>query len=170
MKLRCSGYAILALLLAAGHVQAQKWYTLDVAREVGIVPCGKADCILGRGDEKPIKIGAGQITAVTMFYFDTTATHVQGRIVDIATGKPIKGATIQTSYTCWEGCDVKTAAANEAGFFRLGWVGCHGLKSSTANRPLLIKAAGYQPITTEAVRFGGGAYLHIELAALPKGR
>jgi hypothetical protein len=78
-----------------------------------------------------------------MFYFDTIATHAQGRIVDITTGKPIKGATIQTSYTCWEGCDVKTSATNEVGFFRLGWVGCHGLKGPSANRPLLVQAAGY---------------------------
>ncbi|MCI1188939.1 hypothetical protein MON38_16065 [Hymenobacter sp. DH14] len=170
MKLRCSGYVILVLLSLANQAQAQKWFTPDVAREVGVVPCGKANCILGRGDEKPVRIGEGQITAVTMFYFDTIATYAQGRIVNIVTGKPIKGALIQTSYTCWEGCDVKMSATNEAGFFRLGWVGCHGLKGPRANRLLLIHAVGYQPINTEAISFGGGAYLHIELAALPKRR
>ena len=134
----------------------------------GNEPCD--NCTLGRGDEQPVRLGASRITPITMFYFDTIATYAQGRIVDIATGQPIQGATIQTSYTCWEGCDVKTAVANEAGFFRLRWVGCHGLKSPIANLPLLIQAAGYQPINTEAVSFGGGAYLHIELAALPKRR
>lgn len=88
--------------------------------------------------------------------------------MDAATGKPIKGAFIQTSYRCWDGCDVKMAATNEAGFFRLGWVGCHGPKGTRNNRPLLIKAAGYQSIRTEAVAFGGDAYLHVELAARQK--
>ena len=169
MNLRRLGYLIIALLLfRAGPTKAQVWLTPEVAREVGHEPCDK--CKLGRGDEKTIKVGAGRITPVTMSYFDTIATYAQGRVVDIVTGKPIKGAFIQTSYTCWQGCDVKAAATDAAGFFRLGWVGCHGLKGARANRPLLIKALGYQPINTEAVSFGGGAYLHIELIALPKRR
>lgn len=105
-----------------------------------------------------------------MSVFDTTAAYAQGRIVDTTTGKSIKDATVQISYTCWEGCDVKLASTNEAGFFRLGWVGCHGLKGPRANRPLMIQAAGYQSISTEAISFGGGTYLHIELTALLKRR
>ncbi|WP_198074822.1 hypothetical protein [Hymenobacter negativus] len=103
-----------------------------------------------------------------MFVFDTIATYAQGRIVDINTGKPIKAAVIQTRYSCWEDCEVKSAAANEAGFFRLGWVGCHGPNGSRSNRPLLIRAVGYQTISTEVIEIGGGSYLHIELLALPK--
>lgn len=156
MKMRRSGHIIVAfLLLTASHTRAQVWLTPEVAREVGREPCDK--CYLGRGNEKPVKVGAGQITPVTMFVFDTIATYAQGRVVDIRTGKPIRGVVIQTSYTCWQGCDVKAAATDEAGFFRLGWVGCHGLKGPRANRPLLVKAAGYQSIRTDAVSFGGGA-------------
>ena len=169
MELRCPGYIIIALLLfAASPGRAQLWLTPEVAREVGREPCEK--CKLGRGDEKPVRVGAGRITPITMFVFDTIAAYAQGRVVDIVTGKPINGAFIQTFYTCWKDCGVKALATNEAGFFRLGWVGCHGLKGGRSNRPLLVQAAGYQPISTEAVSFGGGAYLHIELAALPKRR
>ncbi len=153
------------LLLAAGNTQAQKWYTAEVAREVGMEPCDK--CVLGRGDEKPVRVGSGRITPVTMFVFDTIATYAQGRVVDITTGKPIKGALIQTQYTCREDCGLKTSITNAAGFFRLGWVGCNG---PGANRPLSIHAASYQTINTTAAEFGAGAYLHIELAALPKRR
>ena len=169
MTPRCSGYIIIAVLLfAASHIKAQQWFTPDVAREVGREPCD--NCKLGGGDEKPVKVGPSQITAVTMFVFDTIATYAQGRVVDLGTGKPIKGALIQTSYTCWKGCNVKVAATNEAGFFCLGWVGCHGVKDARSNRPLLVRVAGYQTISTEVIEFGGGAYLHIELAALPKQR
>lgn len=170
MKVPRTKCVVVVLLLYAGQARAQKWFTSDVAKEVGQKPCGNANCVLGRGDERPIKIGPSQMTAVTMFVFDTIATYAQGRIVDITTGKPIAGASIQTSYTCWEGCDVKKSATNEAGFFRLGWVGCHGPKGPRANRPLVIQVAGYQPISTEAISFGGGVYLHIELTALPKRR
>lgn len=167
MTIRWPGFVILSfLLLTTGHARAQKWFTPDVAREVGQEPCD--NCKLGLGDAKLVKVGPSQITAVTMFFFDTIATYAQGRIVDVRTGQPIKDAFIQTSYTCWKGCDVKAAATNEAGFFRLGWVGCHGPKDAKSNRPLMIKASGYQTISTEGIDFGGGAYLHIELAALPK--
>ena len=163
MKLRCLIYSTLGLLLANSQARAQKWFTSEVAKEIGRVPC--SNCKLGRGDEKPVLLGPGRVTAVKMAAFDTIATYVQGRIVDAATGKPIKGAFIQTSYKCWNGCDVKAAATNAAGFFRLGWVGCHGPKGTRTNRPLLIQAVGYQSIRTEAVAFSGDAYLHVELAA-----
>ena len=167
MKLHCSAYIIIALLLLAGHAHAQKWVTSEVAEEVGQLPCKK--CVLGNvgRDIIPVQIGKGRISPVTLTYFDTIATYAQGRIVDVASGKPIKGAVIQTQYTCMSDCGVKTAAANEAGFFRLGWVGCN---SSHSNRQLFITAPGYQSIKTTAAKFGGGAYLHIELAALPKRR
>ena len=165
MKLRCSGYTILVLLSWAGHARAQKWVTTEVAEEVGQAPCKK--CVLGNvgGEIIPVQVGKGRISPVTLTYFDTIATYAQGRIVDVITGKPIKGAVIQVQYTCMTDCSVKTAAANEAGFFRLGWVGCN---SSHSNRSLLTTAVGYQSINTTAVRFGAAAYLHIELAALPK--
>ena len=155
------------LLLAAGNTQAQKWYTAEVAREVGMEPCD--NCGISHGGEtiKSVQVGNGRITPVTMFYFDTIATYAQGRVVDIVSGEPIKGVLIHTQYTCWEDCGLKTAITNEAGFFRLGWVGCNGPGS---NRPLLIHAASYQTIKTTAVKFGAGAYLHIELAALPSRR
>jgi hypothetical protein len=163
MAPRYKGRILLALVMfAASHARAQQWYTAEVAKEVKREWCEK--CTLGRGDDKPVKTGAGRITPVTMFYFDTIATYSQGRVVDAITGKPIAGAFIQTRYSCWEDCTVKAGATNKAGFFRLGWVGCHGLKGGRSNRPLLIRAAGYQTISTEAVSFGGGAYLHIELA------
>ena len=167
MKLRCLGYIILMLLSLAGHAYAQKWVTTEVAEEVGQSPCKK--CVLGNvgRDIIPVQIGKGRISPVTLTYFDTIATYAQGRIVDITTGRPIKGAVIQAQYTCMSDCGVKTAAANEAGFFRLGWVGCN---SSHSNRPLFITAAGYQSIKTTEVKFGAAAYLHIELAKLPKRR
>jgi len=151
------------LLFGASNAYGQKWYTPEVAREIGRVPC--IGCGIGGENTKLVKAGNGQITPVTMFYFDTIASYAQGRIVDITTGKPIKGAFIQVQYACWEGCDQKTAATNEAGFFRLGRIGCHGPKGGRANYPLLIQATGYQTLSTEAAEFGGGTYLHIEMAA-----
>ncbi|GAB3579860.1 carboxypeptidase-like regulatory domain-containing protein [Hymenobacter daeguensis] len=156
------------LLLASnrGQAQHQQWYTSEVAVETGHAPCD--NCMLGMGNDTLVETGSGQITAVTMFVFDTIATYAQGRIVDIATGKPIAGAVIQAQHACHNGCDVKMAATNQAGFFRLGWVGCHGPKDWRSNRPLLILAPGYKSIRTEAVKFGGGAYLHVELAKVDK--
>ncbi len=167
MALRRSDRIILLLLLfgiGIGNAQAQKWFTPEVASEVGREPCD--NCMLGRRESKLVKVGNGRITPVTMFYFDTIASYAQGIVVDMTTGKPIRGAIIQTRYSCWKDCDQKTAATNEAGFFRLGWIGCHGPKSGRSNRSLLIQTAGYPTINTEAVDFGGGAYLHIELVAL----
>ena len=147
------------------HAQKPKWLTPEILHQMGIEmcnPCFPAEAM------QPITVGKGRITAVTTAYFDTTATYAQGRVVDLATGKPIAGAIIQTRYTCWEGCDVKTAATNKAGFFQLGWVGCRGISGPRSNRPLIIKAPGHQTVSTEAIGFGGKAYLHIELATLPK--
>ena len=172
VKTRCAGSPLFLFLLLFGGVRAQaqhqRWYTREVSRELGRAPCD--NCVLGRGDEKSVELGASRITAVTMFYFDTVATYARGRVVDKLTGKPIGGAVIQVSYTCWESGEVKSVTTDQAGFFCLGWVGCHGLKGGRSNRPLQIRAAGYPPISTEAVNFGGGTYLHIELADSEKRR
>ncbi len=151
------------LLFAAGQAQAQKWYTADVARELGMEPC--EDCGIGRIREEinSVQVGSGRITPVTIAYFDTIACYAQGRVVDTTTGQPIKNAIIEVQFSCLEECDYKAAATNEFGFFRLGWIGCHGPKGNRANYPLLIRAIGYQTIDTEAVELGGSAYLHVEL-------
>ena len=108
----------LLLLLAAIQTQAQKWYTAEVALELGREPC--EGCGIGRvrEDINSVQVRNGRITPVTMFYFDTIATYAQGRVVDIATGKPIKNAFIQVRYSCWDDCSVKAAASNETGFFQ----------------------------------------------------
>ena len=157
------------LLGGMGKAHAQQWFTPEVAKEVGQESCG--DCSIG-GRHHSIKVGKGRLTAVTLFYFDTVANQAQGRIVDATSGKPIKGAVIQVEYSCWGSCDSKAAFANEAGFFRLGWIGCHGPihdpKSGRTDYPLLIQAAGYQTMATQEADFGGGAYLHIELIPVGK--
>ena len=161
-------FIIFVLLLTAGHARAQKWFTADVARELGHATCGK--CPPPHYKEKVFSIGASKVSTIATAAFDTIATYAQGRVVDIRTHQPIKGAIVRVRYTCGEGCKVKEAATNKAGFFRLGWVGCHGPKGSRSNRPLLVQATGFRPISTEAVGFGALAYLHIQLVALPKRR
>lgn len=159
------GFTIFLLLFGGvNEARAQQWFTPEVAKEVGQEPCD--GCSIGRR-QYTIKAGRGRITAATMFYFDTVANQAQGRIVDATSGKPIKGAVIQLEYSCRESCDSKVASANEAGFFRLGWIGCNGpvddSKIGRKNYPLLVQADGYQTMTTQNADFSSSTYLHIEL-------
>ncbi|MBJ6108253.1 hypothetical protein JAO73_04475 [Hymenobacter sp. BT523] len=149
-------------LLGAVNARAQKWVTQEVVREMGYEMCTR--CSIEGDGAKVYALGNGRITPVTLAYFDTVATYAQGRVVDVATGKPIRGAVVQARYTCREDCGLKTAITNDRGFFRLGWVGCSGPEGGRSNRPLLIRAANYQTVNTAAVAFGAAAYLHIELA------
>ena len=149
--------------------QAQaNWYTSEVHKELGyeVIPNTPATPPPFRTTEYKLK--DCRIVAGTVAVFDTVATYAQGRLVDAVSYKPITGALIQVTHSCFRQdnlCQVKTAITDGRGFFRLGWVGCGGALGGRANRPLQITAAGYSLIKTQKVSFGGLAYLHIELAA-----
>ena len=160
------------LLLLAGFYTATwaqvNWYTPEVRRELGqeVAPGTPAGPPPFQTEEYELK--NCRIISGTVAFFDTIATYAQGRVIDATTHKPIKAALIQVSYSCFgqdNSCELKTASTNSQGFFRLGWVGCGGPAGGRANRLLQIKAVGYPLISTQQVNFGGGAYLHIELAA-----
>ena len=161
------------LLLLAGGVslpaQAQQsWFDTDVARQIGIETC--AGCPAANYRSKAYKLGNCRISAFTLAYFDTTATYLQGRVVDLASGKPLAGAVVQVKFStsCADGCALKTGATDAKGFFRLGWVGCSGPGGGLSKRPLSVRLSGYHPVNTQEVEFGGSAYLHVELAARRK--
>lgn len=157
------------LLLAMGMLgvqtaaQAQQgWFDADVAREIGIETC--ATCPPPNYDIETYRSNGSAFHSVLVAYFDTTASWVNGRIVDRITHKPISGAIIQLRFGDFqpESCDIKTAATDDKGFFRLGWVGNTGPYKS-ANRQLTIQAENYEPVITDQVNIGALMYLYIEL-------
>lgn len=149
--------------------QAQiNWYTPEVRRELGQEVAPNTPAIPPPFKTTEYRLKNCRIVAGTVAVFDTIATYAQGRLVDAASHKPIIGASIQVTHSCFRQdniCQIKTAATDSRGFFRLGWVGCGGPLGGRTNRPLQIKAAGYHLIKTQQVSFGGAAYLHIELTA-----
>lgn len=165
-------YLVSLLWLLAGFSttsQAQvNWYTPEVRRELGQEVSPNTPAIPPPFRTTEYKLKNCRVVTGTVSYFDTIATYAQGRLVDAIDFKPISGALIEVSHSCFgrdNFCQVKTAITDSCGFFRLGWVGCGGPMGGRANRPLQIKAAGYSLIKTQKVSFGGLAYLHIELVA-----
>ena len=140
----------------------QSWFDADVAHEMGIETC--ATCPPPDYGIETYRSNNVAFHSVLVAYFDTTASWVNGRIVDLMTHKPISGAIIQLRFGDFqpESCDVKTAATNDKGFFRLGWVGSAGAYKS-ANRQLTIQAENYEPVITDQVKIGALMYLYIEL-------
>ncbi|GAA4029673.1 hypothetical protein GCM10022409_12400 [Hymenobacter glaciei] len=115
-------------------------------------------------------VGNSVVHAKRIAVFDTIATYVRGRIVDKLTHQSIKGAHIATQFCSAFRTDIetKTATTDENGLFTLGWVGHNGAQGQQSNRLIVIQAPGYENINTTAVAFGASAYLHIELAPLPR--
>ncbi|MFD1874388.1 hypothetical protein [Hymenobacter bucti] len=162
---------LISLVLLTGcyskSLAQANWYTSEVRKELGqkVVPGTPAEAPPFRTEEYKLK--NCRIVSGAVAIFDTVATYAQGRVVDAISHKPVKGALIQVSYSCFGSeilCNLRTASTNSAGFFRLGWVGCGGPHGGRSNRPLQIKAVGYPLVSTQQVSFGGAAYLHIELA------
>jgi hypothetical protein len=104
----------------------------------------------------------GKISALTIGYLDTTATYVDGRIINGKTKQPIHQATIQVAYYDCLSVALKTrkAVANDSGFFNLGWVGCF------ESRLLEVKGLGYCTLRTSKVQMGGKSEITVELMPL----
>lgn len=141
-------------------------FTPEVAQQLGI------EFSPGRVPDYPAKrysLAQGKITAFRTAMFDTIATYAQGRVVDKRTRKPIAAVIIQMTFSCASnggGSETKTVATNQAGFFRIGWVGCSGPEGRGSSQITCIRAAGYPLLKTRCPEFSGAAYLHIELARL----
>ncbi|WP_155832838.1 hypothetical protein [Hymenobacter swuensis] len=160
--LRCF-LIVVGLMGVQSIAQAQQgWFDVDVAREIGIETC--ATCAPPNYDIETYRHNGAAFHSVLVAYFDTTASWVNGRIVDRITHKPISGAVIQLRFGDFQpkSCDVKMAATDDKGFFRLGWVGSAGPYKS-ANRQLTIQAENYKSVMTDQVKIGALMYLHIEL-------
>ncbi|GAB2776184.1 hypothetical protein HNQ93_001993 [Hymenobacter luteus] len=160
----CVALAATGFCCLAAHAQ-QAWFDVDVANELGIETC--ATCPPPSYTPKIYAIGGSRLYSFTTAYYDTTASSLVGRLVDSSTRKPIAGAVVQIRYGDYREavCNIKTAATDEKGFFRLYWIGSSGPGGKSQNRPLLIQAAEYQTVNTDQVDMGGQAYLHVELAA-----
>lgn len=164
-------YLTCLLLILAGYYSTSKaqtnWYTQEVSRELGYEVKRGTPAIPFPFQTWEYKLKNCRIVSGTVAVFDTVTTYAQGWVVNATTYKPVKAALVQVTYSCFgyeNLCEVKTAIIDSEGFFRLGWVGCGGPSGGRTNRPLSVKAVGYQPIVTQQVDFGGAAYLHIELS------
>jgi len=153
------------VLLATRAMAQQGWFGPEVAKEIGIETC--ATCPPPRYPATTYQIEKYRIASITIALFDTTGTYVQGRVVSVA-GKPLAGAVVRVDY-CSNGSsrlETKTVTTNNQGFFRLGWVGSYGVAGPRSNHSLSVQSAGYQPLETQKVVFGGSAYLHIVVGAV----
>lgn len=161
---------ISAIISAHTSCAQTNWYTPEVAGQLGI---GAAADALARPSPFPtqqFKLPNCRIAAAQVALFDTVATYAQGRVVDGRSYRPIAGVTVEVVSRCFDWpVTTQTAVTDSAGFFRLGWVGCGG-PVPRSNQLLRIQVAGYPLVATQAVSFGGLAYLHIELLARPRRR
>lgn len=167
---------ILLLFLAVASPIACRaqtnWYTPEVAWQLQQELPANTPASPSPFRTTEFALSACRIRAAQIACFDTIASYAQGRVVNGQTYRPIRGATVEVTSSCYRfpnSCAIRTAVTDSAGFFRLGWVGCGG-PEPRQNRPLRIRAVGYPEVNTQQVGFGGQAYLHIELRTMPRGR
>jgi hypothetical protein len=131
---------------------------------IAIVSCCTNSAQAQLNSPKIYELSGGRVTSTTTAVFDTIATYVEGKVVDLKTQQPIEGATIKMNYQDAFKTQARaaTAASDKEGVFKLGWVG------TGKNRLLTIRAAKYKMLTTEKVEAGGLTELRIELLAIKK--